>query len=195
MINLFSPLIQGLELIFFEFGSFAVLLIEKKDEEGQSQVLSAALEVSFPIFSFQKTSIMGSSRTLQDFKLFLHYMWRLFFVSTDCRRGKCWNWFEIPGSGGHWITGKPALRDRFLDSGYLKVISFRVQACLAKLIYICIYILCELFKLSRRCSKVICSPIMKSIFFHSNACISTSLVLIFAYSVSKHRCLKVLWEE
>lgn len=27
------------------FYSFAVLLIEKKDEEGQSQVLSAALEV------------------------------------------------------------------------------------------------------------------------------------------------------
>lgn len=32
-------------LIFVDF-SYAVLLIEKKDEEGQSQVLSAALEVS-----------------------------------------------------------------------------------------------------------------------------------------------------
>lgn len=35
-----------LELILIDHCSYAVLLIEKKDEEGQSQVLSAALEVS-----------------------------------------------------------------------------------------------------------------------------------------------------
>lgn len=32
--------------ILFVYFSYAVLLIEKKDEEGQSQVLSAALQVS-----------------------------------------------------------------------------------------------------------------------------------------------------
>lgn len=38
-------LIHEFELIPTELCSYAVLLIEKKDEEGQAQVLSAALEV------------------------------------------------------------------------------------------------------------------------------------------------------
>jgi len=30
---------------------------------------------------------------------------RLFFFPTDCRRGKYWSWFKIPGFSCCWITG------------------------------------------------------------------------------------------
>lgn len=39
-----------LTLSFLERYSYAVLLIEKKDEEGQAHVLSAALEVHKPFY-------------------------------------------------------------------------------------------------------------------------------------------------
>jgi hypothetical protein len=43
---------SSIHLFFLLFFSYAVLLVESKDEQYQVQILSAALEVSFPSANF-----------------------------------------------------------------------------------------------------------------------------------------------